>query len=70
MDSHDDIDAMLDNGVVEYADKLRQAGVIRAVGASAHNPETARRLVEYGLVEMLMFSINPAFDLMAGVPTL
>ena len=66
MDSHDDIDAMLDNGVVEYAAKLRQAGVIRAVGASVHNPETARRLVEYGLVEMLLFSINPAFDLMAG----
>jgi predicted aldo/keto reductase-like oxidoreductase len=44
---------------------LRQAGLIRAVGASVHNPETARRLVEYGLVEMLMFSINPAFDLMA-----
>jgi predicted aldo/keto reductase-like oxidoreductase len=66
MDSHDDIDAMLDNGVVEYAGRLRQAGVIRAVGASVHNPETARRLVEEGLVEMLLFSINPAFDLMAG----
>jgi predicted aldo/keto reductase-like oxidoreductase len=66
MDSHDDIDAMLDNGVVEYAGRLRQAGLIRAVGASVHNPETARRLVEEGLVEMLLFSINPAFDLMAG----
>lgn len=66
MDSHKDIDAMLDNGVVEYARKLRQDGVIRAVGASVHNPETARRLVEEGLVDMLLFSINPAFDLMAG----
>jgi predicted aldo/keto reductase-like oxidoreductase len=66
MDSHADIDAMLDNGVVEYTGRLRQAGLIRAVGASVHNPETARRLVEEGIVDMLLFSINPAFDLMAG----
>lgn len=66
MDSHDAIDAALNNGVVEYAMKLKRQGKIRAVGASAHNPETARRLVEEGMVEMLMFSINPAFDMMPG----
>lgn len=64
LDSHEDIDAMLNNGVVEYARKLKKAGVIRAIGASAHNPETAIRIVEEGLVEMMLFSINPAFDMM------
>lgn len=67
VDSQEDIDALLDNGVVEYARMLRQAGVIKAMGASVHNPETACRLVESGLVEMLLFSINPAFDLMPGI---
>ena len=67
VDSHEDIDRILNNGVVEYARQLKQSGKIRAIGASAHNPETARRLVEEGLVEMLMFSINPAFDMMPGV---
>ena len=67
MDSHKDVDAAIDNGLVEYARELKQKGVIRAVGASAHNPDTARRLVEEGLVDMLMFSINPAFDMMPDV---
>lgn len=66
MDTHQDIDAVLDNGVVDYARKLKQQGKIRAIGASTHNPDTARRLVDEGLVEMLMFSINPAFDMMPG----
>jgi hypothetical protein len=66
LDSHEDIDAVLDNGIVAYARKLRQDGVIRAVGASVHNPATARRLVEENLVDMMLFSINPAFDMMPG----
>jgi predicted aldo/keto reductase-like oxidoreductase len=64
MDSHEHIDAALNNGIVDYVQKLKKDGVIRAVGASAHNPETARRVVEEGLAEMVMFSINPAFDMM------
>lgn len=64
MDSHEDIDAMINNGVVEYAHQLKRAGTIRAIGASAHNPDTARRLVAEGMIDMLMFSINPAFDMM------
>lgn len=64
LDSHGDIDAVLNNGIVEYARQLKQSGKIRAIGASAHNPDTARRVVEEGLIDMLMFSINPAFDMM------
>ena len=66
LDAHADIDAILDNGIVDYARDLKQQGTVRAIGASAHNPETARRLVEEGLVDMMMFSINPAFDMMPG----
>ena len=67
VDSHEDIDLMLNNGVVEYARQLKQSGKIRAIGASSHNPDTARRLVEEGLIEILMFGINPAFDMMPNV---
>ena len=31
---------------------------------STHNPVMAKRAVESGIVEMLMFSINPAFNLL------
>lgn len=66
VDTHDDVDALFDNGIVEYARDLKRQGAIRAIGASAHNPATAARLVESGAIELLMFSINPAFDLMDG----
>ena len=66
LDSHQDIDTIFDNGIVDYALDLKRQGVARALGASAHNPETAKRIVESGVIDLLMFSINPAFDLMTG----
>ncbi len=64
LDDDQAIDAMLNNGVVAYAQKLKEQGTIRVIGASAHNPKSARRVIESGLVDMMLFSINPAFDLM------
>ncbi len=66
LDDDQAIDAVLDNGIVEYARSLKKQGTIRAIGASAHNPKSARRVVEAGLVDIMLFSINPAFDLMPG----
>ena len=47
----------------DYVRGLRDAGVIRHVGLSTHNPRIAKLAVESGFVEMLLFSINPAFDM-------
>jgi predicted aldo/keto reductase-like oxidoreductase len=56
---------------LEYAEELKQKGVIRAIGASSHNPVIAKRMVESGVVDLLMFSINPAFDMApAGIDVL
>jgi len=46
-----------------YALDLKKKGHIRAIGASSHNPVTARKMVETGVIDLLMFSINPAFDM-------
>lgn len=64
LDSHEAIDDLVNNGIVEYARQLKKEGKVRAIGASVHNPETALRVVRENMAEMLMFSINPAFDLM------
>lgn len=64
LDSHEAISDIIDNGVVEYAQRLKREGKIRFIGASLHNPETGIRLVRENLVDMMMFSINPAFDMM------
>ena len=66
VDTEADINALLENGIVEYVRDLKRQGVIKAVGAGSHNPATAIRLVESGEIDLLMFSINPAFDLMEG----
>ncbi len=67
IDSNEDYAKVFEGEILPYAQKLKEKGVIRAVGASAHNPETALRVVESGAVDLLMFSINPAFDLMPEV---
>jgi predicted aldo/keto reductase-like oxidoreductase len=63
IDSEKHFDEVFNSDIVRYAQKLKRDGVIRAIGASSHNPVTARKVVETGIVELLMFSINPAFDM-------
>lgn len=35
-------------------------------GFFSHNPDKARRLLDTGLVDMMMFSINPTYDYQSG----
>ncbi len=64
VDTDENYEAMINGGVLDYAHKLRQQGAIRFIGMSSHNPAVARRAVEEGVADMLMFSVNPAFDLL------
>ena len=41
-------------------------GVIRHLGLSSHDPEIIRRFLDTGLIDMVMFSINPAYDYSTG----
>jgi len=50
--------------VMEYAQELRRKGVIRSLGVSCHNPVTALKAVRTGLVDVLLFSVNPAYDVL------
>ncbi len=47
-----------------YARQLKEKGVIRHIGMSTHNPAVARMAAESGKIEMILFSINPAFDML------
>lgn len=49
---------------IEYVRGLKKDGVIEHIGLSTHNPEVARKAALSGEVEMVMFSTNPAFDLL------
>ena len=64
VDSLADWEGVRDGEVMAYARELRAAGVIKRVGMSSHNPEAALAAVESGLIDVLMFSVNPCYDLL------
>ena len=67
IDTHEDLDKSLAPGAVwEYMKLLKAEGKIRHLGFSSHEPGIARRLLETGLVDLFMFSINPAYDYQKG----
>ena len=63
VDSEEDFRTVFEGPVLAYARELREAGVIRHIGMSSHNPHIALKAVESGMVDVLMFSINPAYDM-------
>lgn len=63
VDSEEDFHTVFEGPVLAYAKKLKQNGVIRHIGMSSHNPHIALKAVKSGVVDVLMFSINPAYDM-------
>ncbi len=63
IDREDDFRRVFDGEIIRYAQRLKSEGRIRHIGMSSHNPTVARMAVETGLVDVVMFSINPCYDL-------
>ena len=63
VDAEADLRTVFDGPIIRLAQRLKAEGRIRSIGLSSHNPAVARMAVETGLVDVLMFSINPAYDL-------
>lgn len=63
VDDLDDWHTIETQGILEYALQLKQKGIIRAIGLSSHAPHTALKAVQSGNFDVLMFSVNPMFDL-------
>lgn len=62
-DALSDWEEIEQGGILAYAKELKREGRIRHIGLSSHNPQVAQRAVESGAVEVLMFSVNPCYDL-------
>ena len=57
---------VLDNGILDYALEEKAKGRIRHIGMSSHNPIVALEAIRTGKLEVLMFSVNPCYDLLPG----
>jgi len=63
VDGESDFQEVFQGEVIRYCKELKSEGKIRAIGLSSHNPAIARKAVESGLIDVLMFSVNAAYDM-------
>lgn len=63
IDDEKDFHTVFDGEIIRLAQQYKREGRIRYIGVSSHNPIVARMAVETGLIDVLMFSINPCYDM-------
>lgn len=66
IDDLEELKRCLDGPYRDYVESLHSQGVIRHVGLSTHTAVCGLHAVESGAVEMMLFSINPAYDMQPG----
>ena len=64
IDKVDEYHEVIGGPFMDYVRELHDAGTVRHIGLSTHNPEVARLAVLEPEIEMILFSVNPAFDMM------
>ncbi len=66
VDTDDDFDKLIEIGLLDHLKGLKAKGAIHHIGFSSHTPSVANRIIDTGLIDMMMFSINPAYDFEKG----
>lgn len=66
VDDENDYNELMNNGIFAYLKELKDKGIVHHMGFSSHTPAIASKLLDTGLMDLFMFSINPAYDLEAG----
>ena len=66
VDEDNDFDTLVSSGIFDYIKDMKEAGKVHYIGFSSHTPSVAERILDTGLMDIMMFSINPAYDLEQG----
>lgn len=66
MDEESDFTDYQKNGVLQFLMDMKSQGVVRHIGFSSHTPGLAHKILDIGLIDMMMFSINPGYDYQHG----
>lgn len=64
VDKTTEFEQIMQGEFMAYIRQLKREGTIRHIGLSTHNPDVARLAAQQGEVEMILFSVNPAFDML------
>lgn len=62
LDEASDWEKYQKNGIYDYIRKLKKEGVVRHIGLSSHTPSVIERIMDDVEPDILMFSVNPAYD--------
>lgn len=63
IDNEHDFHAVFDGPILAYAQELKQQGVIKCIGVSTHHSGIALEMAQSGVLDCMMLSVNPAYDL-------
>ena len=66
IDEPSDLRQYINGGVLERIKELHKQGVVRHIGLSTHTPAIAHKMLDTGILDVIMFSINPAYDYQHG----
>lgn len=66
VDEVSDFEELQKIGALRYLQQLKEEGVVRHIGFSSHTPEVAEKMLDTGLFDLFMFSLNPAYDFAEG----
>ena len=64
VDSEEEWEGLQTSDYLKYIMGLKAEGKIRHIGMSSHNPDVGLEAAKSGLVEMMLFCVNPAYDLL------
>ena len=63
VDSPEEWKQIQNSDYLKYIFELKEKGIIRHIGISSHNPQVAIEAAKTNYIEMILFSMNPAFDM-------
>lgn len=66
VDEDSDYDEFLSGGILDFIKEMKAAGKVCHIGFSSHTPSVAQRILDTGMADIMMFSVNPAYDLEQG----
>lgn len=65
VDAVSELDDIMNGEFIDYVRAEKAAGHIDHIGLSTHSPDVALRACDFPDIEMIMFSTNPAFDMLS-----
>ncbi len=66
LDEESDWDKYLNNGILDYIQELKKKGIVKHIGISSHTPKVVQKAIDTGIIDIVMFSINPGYDYRKG----